>query len=194
MTCYASVNTSFGIWQIENISLFWLSLSINLITMLIIFCSPTTAKSVPINYLILFIFTLTESYIVSASIAFVDANIILMAASLTTLMTCSLAVFACITKRDFTIYGSILFTLSTAILLFFIFSIIYPSQILELLICCSFLVIYSFYLIYDIQMIAGGKHFSLSMDDYIIGAIIIYLDIIILFLRLIQLLSILKKK
>lgn len=55
-----------------------------------------------------------------------------------------------------------------------------------------FAVVYSVYLLIDTQTVLGGKHRELKMDDYILGAIIIYVDIISLFLKLLRLLG--KKK
>ena len=49
--------------------------------------------------------------------------------------------------------------------------------------------IYSVYLIYDTQLLAGGKRYQLSLDDYVVAALIVYLDIIMIFLYLLQLLG-----
>lgn len=59
-------------------------------------------------------------------------------------------------------------------------------------ISAAFAVIYSVYLLVDTQMVLGGKHKQLTLDDYILGATIIYVDIISLFLKLLRLLG--KKK
>lgn len=53
-------------------------------------------------------------------------------------------------------------------------------------------VAYSIYLLVDTQMILGGKHKSLSLDNYVLGAIILYVDIVGLFLKILQILG--KKK
>lgn len=42
------------------------------------------------------------------------------------------------------------------------------------------------YLIYDVEnMMGGGHHMNLTPDDYIIGALTVYLDIFYLFITLI---------
>ena len=46
----------------------------------------------------------------------------------------------------------------------------------------------------DTQLILGTKRHGLSKDDYIIGAIVIYIDIVILFMRLVKLLRMMKKR
>jgi FtsH-binding integral membrane protein len=53
---------------------------------------------------------------------------------------------------------------------------------------------YCVYLLYDLKMIMTEKRYGLGMDDYIMGAIIIYIDIIVIFMRLLILLGKLKKR
>lgn len=53
-------------------------------------------------------------------------------------------------------------------------------------------VVYSIYILVDTHMIMGGKNKELSLDDYVLGSIILYVDIISLFLKILQILG--KKK
>lgn len=55
-----------------------------------------------------------------------------------------------------------------------------------------FTIIYSAYIAIDTQLILGGKNKELSLDDYILGSVILYTDIISLFLKILQILG--KKK
>jgi FtsH-binding integral membrane protein len=55
-----------------------------------------------------------------------------------------------------------------------------------------FALVYSLYIIVDTQLILGGKNKELSLDDYVLGSVILYTDIISLFLKLLQILG--KKK
>lgn len=54
--------------------------------------------------------------------------------------------------------------------------------------------IYCGYIVVDTQLIMGGKNKELSLDNYILGAVILYVDIIGLFLKLLQLLGDKKEK
>lgn len=51
------------------------------------------------------------------------------------------------------------------------------------------IVVYGFYLMFDTQLICGGKTWQLSEDDYVIGALILYMDIIILFIKILSILA-----
>jgi len=53
-------------------------------------------------------------------------------------------------------------------------------------------VVYSVYLLIDTQAILGNGQRRVGLDDYILGATIIYVDIISLFLKILRLLG--KKK
>lgn len=48
---------------------------------------------------------------------------------------------------------------------------------------------YIFMQIYDIQIIVGDKQLSLRVDDYILGAMMLYVDIIKLFIRILKILE-----
>ncbi len=56
----------------------------------------------------------------------------------------------------------------------------------HLIICGISVLIFSFYLIFDTQLIMGGKRYEIEIDDYILGAIILYTDIITIFLYLLR--------
>lgn len=60
---------------------------------------------------------------------------------------------------------------------------------LNVLIAVLFAGIYSVYLIIDTQLIMGGKRQELSLDNYVLGAAMLYIDIIQLFLNLLRILG-----
>jgi len=51
-------------------------------------------------------------------------------------------------------------------------------------------VLFSLYLIYDLQLIMGGKTLELSPDDYVAASLSIYLDVINIFLALLTIIGI----
>jgi len=114
-----------------------------------------------------------------------------MAAAMTAAMSFALTLYACTTKSDLTYYGGALFICGCGLLMLILFSLFFPSRLLEIIICVACIVLFGFYLIYDTQLITGGRRYELDIDDYIIGALIIYIDIIVLFLRILELLQLL---
>ena len=51
-------------------------------------------------------------------------------------------------------------------------------------------VLFSLYLIYDLQLIMGGKTYALSPDDYVAASLSIYLDVVNIFLALLTIIGI----
>ena len=94
------------------------------------------------------------------------------------------------TKTDFTMMGSLLFSLGALFLVFSLFSVFFGPT-MRLIYCVLGVVLFSFYLIFDTQLIIGGedKYAMIGNDDYILGAIILYLDIINIFIYILQILS-----
>ena len=106
-------------------------------------------RSYPINYVLLVVFTFSVSYIV----AFITLNyqpmIVAEAACLTAAMVMAIAVYAATTKTDFTIFGPILFIFFFVFISAAIFGLIFGFMS-HLAYCCFGVVLFSFYLIFDI--------------------------------------------
>ena len=176
-------------------ALFYTLLVISIIFTIVIlvmftFCR-STARVVPLNYIFLFAFTLCMSYYCLCVCIFYDKMTVIEALGLTIVATFGLTVYACKTKDDYTYCGftlfSLLFMLPFALLFFFIFHPVYYV----LLIIVAGIVIYSLYIIYDTQLILGELGYEYEVDDYVLAALNLYIDIIYLFIRILQLLSIL---
>jgi len=192
--CALSMQTSFGTFQLNNLALFWVCWAMTLVVMIALFCFLNLARAVPTNYILLAIFTACEAYLVSCVTTLYDPKLVVMAAVMTAAMTCALTFYACTTKTDITMYGGALWIAGCGLFLLTIFGWFFPENgIFNILICIAAICLYGLYLIYDTQLIMGGKKYSLSMDDYIIGALMLYVDIIMLFLRILQLLGAAKK-
>ena len=49
------------------------------------------------------------------------------------------------------------------------------------------IMVYGLFIIHDTQLIAGGRKHKLGLDEYIVAALIIYIDIICMFTELLRL-------
>ena len=172
----------------------WLSIFTSLITIIFIIMLICCKLSnvVPANYIILILFTIFEAITVSFTTIYFDPISVLTCAGLTMLIVFGLTMYACFTKTDVTLMGG--FLLSCSILLFFlgIIGIFFQSYFYMMFLNCCGVLLGSVYLIYDTQLVVGNKTNLIKLDDYIMGALLIYMDIIILFLRILRLLG--KKK
>ena len=63
---------------------------------------------------------------------------------------------------------------------------------MNLVISVALSIVYMIYLLIDIQLVMGGKRNNLTLDNYAMGAMMIYVDIISLFIKILRILG--KKK
>ena len=160
-----------------------------------IICCESCSRQVPTNYLALFGFTLCESIMLSVVCLFVNSSAVGLAAAMTALVTAGLTAYACTTKSDFTGMGGYLFAaLLTMVVCGFVgsfFSAFYQTEWIQNLYAGAGCLIFSMYIVYDTQLIVGGDHhkYEFSVDDYVFAALNIYLDIVNLFIYILQLLN-----
>ena len=87
------------------------------------------------------------------------------------------------TKWDFTACGGILFVCVIVLFLFGILAICMQNKVVNLVYVLLGALIFSVYLVFDTQLMLGGKHkYSISPEEYIFAALNLYLDIINIFL------------
>lgn len=189
---FAVVSDSFKNFLINNPWIFIFCLIGSLAVMYALICSMNMARQVPTNYILLGIFTFCQAFMVAALCAFSSPKLVLMAAILTAGITIALTVYAFTTKMDFTKSGEILFICGIALMLGAVFLMIGYSRTLHIFLCVLAVIFYGVYLLYDTQLIAGGKHQELSYDDYIIGALMIYVDVVSMFMEILRILNLLQ--
>ena len=189
LLCVISMSSkSFALFQIQNMGIMVFCIIVQLVVCICLFCIPSMVRTSPTNYILLFLFTICEAYMVSAICSMTNPKLVFMAAAMTVGMTLFLTYYACTTKEDYTICGSLLFVCLAIMILFSIFLIFTQNKILHIILCCCGVFLYSMYLVYDTQLLLGNKRVSLDYDDYILGALMLYIDIIQLFLNLLEIL------
>jgi FtsH-binding integral membrane protein len=159
-------------------------------------------KIFPFNYIILLLFTLSIAYLLCLLVLKTESICILQAACMTTAMVIGLSSFAVIHKRtfDLTSFTPYLyisgFVATVQAILFFTFKStsedgLSVSNDLTILYCYVGVILFSVYLMYDIQLMIGGKSplYKFSLESYVLGALALYVDIINIFAMLLTLFS-----
>jgi len=162
----------------------------SIITSIMIICC--FGRSHPTNYVLLFIFTICETYMVGGITAGYEPKIVMMAGAATAAATIALTVYAMRTKKDIEVFMALAFVVYLAILPIMIICIFIRIEFLYTLYLCLGIVLYSLYLIIDTMYICKGASFSgreCNYDDHIIGALMLYIDIIMLFIYILRLLG-----
>lgn len=175
---------------------FFLSLAVMTGVMCVLMCKPDLMKTYPTNYAILSVFTLAESVLVGFIGAQYTAESVLIVVGVTAIVVFGLSIFACQTSYDFSGWGPyLLCALLVMCGLSFCFMIgamlglaNSPAfQGLRLIFAGFAAMLFSFYIVYDTQLIMGGKHQNqFAIDDYCMAALSLYMDIVSLFLYLLE--------
>ena len=85
--------------------------------------------------------------------------------------------------------GAFLFMFLLVIIGTGIMAAIFRSHALDCVYSGLVIVCFGIYLIYDVQLMMGDKKNFYSVDDYIIAALNIYIDIIRLFIEILKILN-----
>ena len=141
----------------QNPGLLYFLLVLTIVIECVLLCCISTARKVPMNYILLGLFTLGEAYIVSFIASQYNPKIVMIAALMTTGITSGLTAYAYKTKTDFTVLGGIMVCVGLAFCLFGLAMIIFRSEILNLFYCTIGVILFSIYLVIDSQMIFGNK-------------------------------------
>ena len=174
------------LWLLTSRLMLIISFIISIILLLLPIASPNIFRKVPLNYIILTIFTLSYSWWIAAFVVIYTKQTVLLALFLTIVLTISLSIYAIKTNNDITILGGTLFS---SLILFIITGIIFmfiSIPLFNILSIYGGLVLFSIYLIYDIQLIFGNRSHQFREDDYILAALNLYLDIISLCIRILS--------
>ena len=156
-----------------------------------LFCCRTVARTVPNNYILCGLFTISEAYCVAFIGSFYDTDIVLTAMWMTALIVTVVTIFAVSTKADFTPFWPIMIgiCLSMIILLFVCCLVPFSSNFYYYYYCPFGAIFYTIYLIMDVQMLVGGKRYQFNEEDYIVAALCIYIDIVRIFIYVLRILG-----
>ncbi|KAF8585951.1 UPF0005-domain-containing protein [Ramaria rubella] len=140
----------------------------------------------PLNLVLLSTFTVLEALTLGVTIAFYDTKIVLQALLITLGIFLGLTLFTFQSKWDFSGMGPFLFAGLIALLMTGMVGIFFPfSKTIDLVYGVGGALLFSGYIVYDTYNINK----RLSPDEFIMGAISLYLDFINLFLSILRILN-----
>ena len=153
-------------------------------------CCRETARKVPTNYILLFTYTFCMCFYLLILCSEYSTKAVFTALVLTVAATLGLTIYSFTTTHDFTFCSGILFAFITVLIFSFPFFLWFGSYTFY---CILGVMCYSFYLIYDTQLILGKFGIEYNIDDYCFAALNLYIDIIYLFIKILYLIGNSKK-
>ena len=146
-------------------------------------CYQDTLRVKPYSYIYLSVFTLLMSYMVGYTGIAYNLNTLLLSGISTLSIFSGLSIYAIQTKYDYTDKGGYLLAGLFGLIVLLIFVSFTNYNTLNIVYAVGGSVLFSFYIVYDTQLIIGGEHKKIMFhtDDYVLAAVSLYLDVINLF-------------
>eukprot|EP00798_Chlamydomonas_sp_ICE-L_P027301 gene27301-4604_t len=117
-------------------------------------------------------------------------SIVVTAFAITAAMTLGLCTYALTTKEDFTPMRGMLFSCLLALLAAGFIAAVFRTPMFNLAASLGGAVLFSAFIVYDVQVMMGGSHkYQISPDEYVFAAMSIYMDVINLFLHILRILN-----
>ena len=167
----------------------WVCLVVFFVIEIALVCCESVRRKHPINIILLGIFTLALSGFCGCVTLYYSVDAVLIAMGSTCIITVGLTLFACQTKVDFTGKGAYIFAIFLVFLCFGFFSIFFWNRIMQVVYGCIGVLIFSLFLVYDTQLLIGGKKYELTEEEYVFAALSIYIDVIQIFLFILSILG-----
>lgn len=171
----------------------WLfvGLAIFMVSFLVLGCVESARRTTPCNMILLTIMTFGYGLVAAVTSCRYDTKIVLLAFVATGVSCFLIALFAKTTSFDMTNCGTTLCLLGLAHLVIGMILIVCfgTSEWAPLLISISGALLASLYLIFDLQLIMGGRKCEISPEEYILAAALLYVDIIQIFIYLLEIFS-----
>ncbi|XP_015750962.1 PREDICTED: protein lifeguard 1-like [Acropora digitifera] len=166
------------------------SRAVTFVTMIAMACCESVRRTFPTNMIFLSLFTLCEGYLLGAVSRLLSEFHMISRIPHHIVVVLAITIFAFQTKYDFTMMGGILFVALIILICFGFLMIFFHSRVLSIVYACIGALIFAVYLVYDTQiMMGGGKMYSISPEEYIFAALNLYLDIVNLFLYILQIIA-----
>ncbi|XP_073781083.1 uncharacterized protein isoform X2 [Danio rerio] len=157
---------------------------------IVLVCCVDIRRKVPLNFIFLGLFTIAEGCLLGSVVVYYSAEAVLWAVGATALVSLAMSLFSLQSKWDFTAASGCIWAMSWTLFSFALLCAILRSQYLYIFYASLGTLIFSVYLVIDTQLILGGKHkYSISPEEYIFAALNLYIDIVTIFLLLLQLIG-----
>uniref|UniRef100_A0A4W4G7B4 Zgc:110410 n=1 Tax=Electrophorus electricus TaxID=8005 RepID=A0A4W4G7B4_ELEEL len=160
------------------------------VLIMVLSCCGDIRRKVPLNFFFLGLFTIAEGLLLGSVTVFYDAQAVMWAVGATALVSFALSVFAMQSKWDFTVATGSMWVICWTLISFGLLCAILRSQYLNIVYASLGTLVFSIYLVMDTQLMLGKKHkYSISPEEYIFAALNLYIDIVVIFLMILQLIG-----
>ncbi|MEJ1272024.1 transmembrane BAX inhibitor motif containing 1 [Cricetulus griseus] len=159
----------------KNVAVYYVSYAVFIITYLILACCQGPRRRFPWNIILLIIYTLALGFMTGTISSTYQTKAVIIAMIITAVVSICVTIFSFQTKVDFTSCTGLFCVMGIVLMVTGIVTGIVLS--------------FKYFLAYDTQLILGNRKHTISPEDYILGALQIYTDIVYIFTYVLQLMG-----
>ncbi|XP_055487472.1 protein lifeguard 1 [Leucoraja erinacea] len=181
VVCACTYSWDMKVFVQSNPALYYVSFAVFFVCLIALACCRNVQRKYPWNLLCLALLTVCLSYMVGMIASFHDTASVVIALGTTVAVCLGIILFSLQTRLDLTYCYSFLLVFSIVVLMFGFFCIFFYSQVLQVVYGCLGALLFCLFLAVDIQLVLGKNQLSLSPEEYIFAALVLYLDIVSIF-------------
>ncbi|XP_060949187.1 protein lifeguard 1-like [Limanda limanda] len=166
----------------QNPMIAYVSYAIFFVLIIVLSCCGEFRRKHPWNLIALSLLTLSLSYMVGMIASFYDTETVIMAVGITAVVCFTVVLFSLQSKYDFTSCYGVLFVCLIVVVLFGILCFFIRHRILHIVYSSLGALLFTCFLAVDTQLLLGNKKMALSPEEYIFAAVLLYTDIVNIFL------------
>ncbi|XP_048390727.1 transmembrane BAX inhibitor motif containing 1a [Stegostoma tigrinum] len=175
----------------SNSTVYWAAYGVFIVIYFVLVCCEGPRRKFPWNMILLAIFTLAMSYLTGTIASYYSTKSVFLCLGITALVCLGVTIFCFQTKVDFTscsglfcVLGIGLFVAGIVVTIVLSFKYI---PWLHMLYSAIAAIVFTLFLAFDTQLILGNRKHSISPEEYVYGALRLYVDIVQIFIYLLQL-------
>ncbi|KAM9341925.1 protein lifeguard 3-like [Pholidichthys leucotaenia] len=170
--------------------IYWASFVVYFVVYCVLICCKEPRRRFPWNLVLLGVFTLALSFMAGAISSYYETKAVFLAMGITAVVCIAVTVFCFQTKVDFTSCGGFLCIAAILLTIIGIVTTVvlcfqYVSW-LHMLFAAIGAIVYTLFLVYNTQLLIGDRELAISPEEYIYGALSLYVDIVHIFLFVLQ--------
>ncbi|XP_044074099.1 protein lifeguard 3 isoform X1 [Siniperca chuatsi] len=170
--------------------IYWASFVVYFLVYCILICCKKPRRRFPWNLVLLGIFTLALSYMAGTISSYYETKAVFLAMGITAVVCIAVTIFCFQTKVDFTSCGGLLCIAAVLLMIIGIVTAVVLSfhyvPWLHMLYAAIGAIVYTLFLVYNTQLLIGNRELAISPEEYIYGALSLYIDIVHIFLFILQ--------
>uniref|UniRef100_A0A3P8XK54 Transmembrane BAX inhibitor motif containing 1a n=2 Tax=Esox lucius TaxID=8010 RepID=A0A3P8XK54_ESOLU len=175
----------------KNPAIYYSSFGVYIVTTIVLICCKGPRRKFPWNIILLAIFTLAMSFMTGTISSFYNTKAVFLALGITVIVCVITTAFCFQTKVDLTSCTGLFCVLGIVVMVAGIITAIVLSvkyiPWLHMVYAAVGAVVYTLFLAYHTQLLIGKGKNSISPEEYVFAALSIYIDVVQLFLCLLQL-------